>query len=155
MNGFVYTLHASGSSLVAPFAISRTFPVGFTVSNFDSLATINRSQPLTVNWSGSGFTSVKILILGGVATDTSTRSVALSCTATASANAFAVPAAALSYLPAGSGTIHALAIDTYGGTQSAESTMDPNTVIQMVNGTLVDFGGFNPYVDYSEPVTIN
>ena len=155
LNGGIYTLHASGSSQVAPFVISRTFPTGFTVSGFDSLATINRSQPLPVSWAGTGFTTVKILIVDNVVSDTTTHGVALSCSVAAANGAFTVPVTALSYLPAGSGTIHVLAIDTYGGTQSAESTMDPNTVILLSNGAMVDFGGFSPFIDYSEPATIN
>ena len=154
-HGAMYDLRSSGSKDIAPFIISRAFPISFTVSNFSSLANINRAQPLTVNWTGVGFSSLKVIISENVTTDTITRRVALTCTVAGSLGTFAVPVAALSYLPVGNGTIELQAIDTYGGTQSVESTMDPNTIIQLNGYGPVDFGGFNPFVDYNESASIN
>ena len=154
-NGATYTLAASGSSQVAPFSITATFPSSFTVSNFGSLASINRAQPLTVSWSGSGFNTLRILIIDDVIANTLTHGVAVSCNVPASMGTFTVPAAALSYLPLGSGTVQVLAVNTFGGSQSAESTTDPNTMIHLANGDLVDFGGFGSFIDYYEATTIN
>ena len=37
---------------------------------------------------------------------------------------------------------------THGFALLAESTIEPNTVIPLVSGGLVDFGGFGSYIEY-------
>jgi uncharacterized protein (TIGR03437 family) len=155
VDGGSYTLSASGGSQVGPFNITTTFPTSFTVPNFSSYSTISRSQPLTVNWSGSGFDLVKIMIIDDVETSTTVHVVAVECSVPASLGTYTVPAAALAYLPANPASFQVLALVTNGGgAQSAESTTDPNTVIPLVSGGLVDFGGFGAYIDYYESTTV-
>ncbi len=60
--GATYTLTATGGADVGPFTVSATFPNSFTVTNLSSLSSIDRSQPLTINWTGSGFDHVAITI---------------------------------------------------------------------------------------------
>ena len=135
---------------MGPFSISTTFPASFSVTNFGSLASINRSQPLTINWTGSGFNQVLIDINTTVETGTTVEGVIVTCRVAASLGTYTIPAAALAYLIP-SPTIAQLQVtadNNYGGITSAESTTDPNTVIPLVSGGLVDFGGFGPYIDY-------
>jgi hypothetical protein len=118
---------------------------------------VDRSQPLTVNWTGSGFNQVEIAINTTILTSTTTQAVIVTCPVPASLGTYTVPAAALAYLLA-SPTVAGLQVTaetTTGGTTSAESTTDPNTVIPLVSGGLVDFGGFGTYIDFSATPTIH
>ena len=153
-DGATYTISATGGSEVGPFKISTTFPTSFAVSNLAALATIKRSAPLNVNWIGTGFNTARILIIDDVETATTVHGVAVSCNVPASLGTYTIPAAALAYLPAGSAQIQVLAVMSGGGAQSAESTTDPNTVIPLVVGGLVDFGGFGPYIDFLQAATV-
>jgi hypothetical protein len=126
------------------------------VTNFSSLSTVNRSQALTVNWTGSGFNQVKIDITTQNQSSTSTHSVTVTCPVPASLGTYTIPAVALAYLIA-SPTVAQLQVTArigMGGLASAESTTDPNTVIPLVSGGLVDFGGFGPYIDFFTTPTV-
>lgn len=146
--GSAYTLSAAGGSQVGPFSITAKFPTSFTVTNLSSLATINRAQPLTITWTGTGFDLTRILIIGDVVTSTTVHGVAISCNVPSGLGTYTIPAAALAYLPPGTAQVQVLAILNGGGAQSPESVTDPNTVIPLVSGGLVDFGGFGPFIDY-------
>ncbi len=157
MNGATYTLAGAGGPQVGPFSISATFPASFNVTNFSSLASITRTQPLTVNWTGSGFNQVIIDITTASLSTTATKSVTVTCVIPASAGTYTVPAAALAYLIA-SPTVAQLQVtagNSHGGLTSAESTTDPNTIIPLVAGGLVDFGGFGPFIDFFATPTVH
>jgi uncharacterized protein (TIGR03437 family) len=149
-DGNPYTLTGAGGSQVGPFTISTTFPASFSVTNLSALSTINRTQPVVVNWTGSGFNQVLIDITTAILTSETTQSVTVTCPVPAGPGTFTVPTAALAYLLPSATTsgLQVTADNSMGGLTSAESTTDPNTVIPVVAGGLVDFGGFGPYVDY-------
>jgi uncharacterized protein (TIGR03437 family) len=147
-DGGTYTLTATGGTQVGPFSIAAKFPSGFTVTNLGSLATVSRSRPLTVNWTGSGFDTVEIQINTTTETTTTVNALGLTCAIPASLGTYTVPAAALAYLTPGTGMLQVTADNTNGFTVSAESTTSPNTMIPLVSGGLVDFGNFGGYVDY-------
>src|SRR5258708_20605445 len=50
-----YTLTGNGGSQVGPFTVSTNFQSDLTVTNWDSVTAIDRSQPLTFNWTRSSF----------------------------------------------------------------------------------------------------
>lgn len=132
-------------------------PSGFTVPNLSTLSTINRSQPLTVNWtSGTGFNQVTISISTANITSTTTQLADLTCNIPASAGTYTIPAAALSYLPSNPSvaTLQVQAGTSSGAPQSAESTMEPNTIIPLVAGGLVNFGGFATGIVYTVNATV-
>ncbi len=52
--GGTYTLTGNGGKDVGPFSASAVFPASFSVGGWDSLNTIDRTQPLTISWSGGG-----------------------------------------------------------------------------------------------------
>lgn len=92
-----YTLSGSGGS-VGNFSVQITMPAAFTWTNRDQNATVNRSSPLTLTWSGAASQSIAIQ---GVNVDDPTDSTGLFyCIAPAGASSFTVPAAVLSALPA-------------------------------------------------------
>jgi hypothetical protein len=146
--GDTYTLTGTGGTQVGPFTIAAKFPSAFTVTNLSSLAAISRSQPLTINWTGSGFDTVEIQINTTTETSTTVNGLVLNCAVPSSLGTYTIPAAALAYLTPGTGTLGVTADNTNGFAASAESTFNPNTVIPLVSGGLVDFGGFAPFVDY-------
>jgi len=155
LQGGAYTLTGPGGAQVGPFSATATFPSNFAVTNLSSLATINRAQPLTVNWTGTGFDQVSILIQGDILTTTTTQAVSVSCVVPAAPGTYAVPAAALAYLPAvaaGSqnvGQVSITASPSAGGTSSAESATSTSLTPSLVSGGQVNFGAFTPYISFS------
>jgi hypothetical protein len=114
-----------------------------------SLMAINRSQPLTVSWTGSGFDTVQISINTTTQSSTTVHGLVLNCAVPASPGSYTIPAAALAVLsPTATAQVGVSAQITKGFTLSAESTTEPNTVIPLVSGGLVDFGGFGSYIEY-------
>ena len=147
-SGGTYTLSGTGGSQIGPFTIAAKFPTSFTVTNLSSLSTVNRSQPLTINWTGSGFDTVEIQINTTTETSTTVNGLGLNCAVPASLGTYTIPSAALAYLTPGSVQMQVTADNTGGYTVSEESTTQPNTLMPLVAGGLVDFGGFSTYIDY-------
>jgi uncharacterized protein (TIGR03437 family) len=152
--GGTYTLSGTGGSQVGPFTIAAQFPISFTVTNMRSLTTVNRTQPLTINWTGSGFDTVEIQINTTTETSTTVNGLGLNCAVPASLGTYTIPAAALAYLTPGSVQMQVTADNTNGYTVSEESTTDPNTLMPLVSSGLVDFGGFGTYIDYFVSVIV-
>jgi trimeric autotransporter adhesin len=154
-HGATYTLTATGGSQVGPFTVSATFPDSFTVTNFSSLSAINRSQPLTINWTGSGFDHVGIWIQTQTLSRTN-QSVTLYCSVPASLGTYTIPAAALSYLipSAGSSILRVQTENTSGVPTSAFSNLIPNSAIPLTGGGLVNFGGFTTSIIYQTAPTV-
>ncbi len=159
-NGATYTLTGSGGTQIGPFSATATMPTSFTVTNLSSLTVINRAQPLTVNWTGSGFDEVHIIIIGDILTTTATQAVSISCVAPAGAGTYTIPAAAMAYLPAvvagsqNSGQIGISASPSVGGTTSAESSTSTLLTPPLVAGGTVDFGAFSSFIEYVVSATI-
>ena len=146
--GGTYTLSGTGGSQIGPFSIAAKFPTSFTVTNMSSLTTVNRTQPLTINWTGSGFDTVEIQFNTTTETSTTVNLLGLNCAVPASLGTYTIPAAALAYLSPGSSQMQVTADTSNGYTLSQESSTDPNTIMPLVSGGLVDFGGFSTYIDY-------
>jgi uncharacterized protein (TIGR03437 family) len=93
-----YTVTGNGGSQVGPFSVSTNFQSAFTVTNWDSVTAIDRSQPLTFNWTGSGFDQV--VILAGTATviGANQHLATITCIVPGSLGGYSVPTAALAYL---------------------------------------------------------
>jgi uncharacterized protein (TIGR03437 family) len=155
-----YTLTGTGGADVGPFSVSSTLPTSFSATNLGSIATIDRSQPLAITWTGAGFDEVIIVVQGGALSATSTHTVTISCAAPASPGTFSVPAAALAYLPAvvsgsagGVGQLTVEAVQSNGGIITAElggQTLTP----PLVAGGQVDFGAFAPFLAVERSVAI-
>ncbi len=157
--GGSYTLSGSGGTQVGPFSVTASMPASFAVSNLGALTSINRSQPLTVNWTGTGFDQVLIRIQSGLLTAASNHLTVLSCAVPAAPGTFTVPAAALAYLlPAnGAGSIGQFSVTTAtdnGGLVAAEASSGSNAIIPLVPAGQVDFGGFAAFLAVVQSVTI-
>jgi hypothetical protein len=90
----------NGGADVLGLTASVTVPGPLTWTNRDQLTTVDRSQPLTVNWSGA--VTGQPLEIFGVGSDLPTNSSALFvCVAPSGASSFTVPPQVLSALPPG------------------------------------------------------
>lgn len=93
-----YTVSGGGGSDVGVFTASTTFPAGFTATNFNSITTINRSQPLTLNWTGTGIDQVGIIVSSSVTAAGLQHITTLQCNVPSGPGTYTVPAAALATL---------------------------------------------------------
>ena len=94
-----YSVTTNGGANVPGFTTSVAVPPALNWTNRDQITTVDRTQPLTINWSGAvSGQPVEIL---GVGSDLPTNSSALFfCVVPAGATSFTVPPQALSALPA-------------------------------------------------------
>ncbi|HTW67555.1 MAG TPA: hypothetical protein VME17_23210 [Bryobacteraceae bacterium] len=99
LNPGKYTLTATGASDIGPFQATATVPSPIVWTNRDQLATIDRSEPLTLDWTGASPGSTVFIV--GAGTDLPSNSTAMFlCVAPAGASTFTVPPVMLSNLPA-------------------------------------------------------
>jgi len=97
LTGGAYTLTGLGGAQVGSFSASTTFPASFTVTNWDSVTAIDRTRPLTFNWTGAGFDRVFILANSATTAGSNQRLVTISCYVPGSEGSSSVPVAALAY----------------------------------------------------------
>jgi uncharacterized protein (TIGR03437 family) len=97
-----YNLSGPGGSQVAAFNASTVFPGSFTVTNWNSITTIDRTQPLTLNWTGSGVDQVGVVIASVVVSGGQDHLTTINCTVPAAPGSYTIAAGALGLLPAGS-----------------------------------------------------
>ena len=93
-----FTIAATGGADVGPFSFSLTVPNNpVTWTNRDQITTVDRTQPLTFNWSGTA----SLVALEGINYDVPTNtSVEFQCVAPTGATSFTVPNWVLTNFPA-------------------------------------------------------
>jgi len=97
-----YTLSGNGGADVGAFTAGFSLAQPITWTNPASVGTINRSQPLTITWTGGDANAYADIAVGssGPGYD-----VSLDCSATASLGQFTIPPALLLALPPGHGDL--------------------------------------------------
>jgi uncharacterized protein (TIGR03437 family) len=148
-----YTLASNGGRGVNAFSSTITFPGSFTVANWDTLNSIDRSRPLTLNWSGSGLDQVYIIGSSSfvVAKDASNVNIVhvstFTCQVPAAPGSYSVPTAVLSYLqPSG---IDAASL-AKGSTTLAVQTVNAQQInLSLTSGGPVAWAGFSATLGYS------
>jgi uncharacterized protein (TIGR03437 family) len=153
VDGGAYTLTGTGGTQVGAFTATATMPSSFAVTNLSSMTTINRTQPLPVSWTGSGFDRVYINVISGVLTSTSTHQVSLTCVVPGSSGSYTIPAAALAYLLPGSSTF-SVQTGLNGGTVTADSTAAQTLTPPLVAGGQMNFGAFASFIYLGQAGTI-
>ncbi len=94
-----YTVSGAGGANVGAFKANLTVPSPFTWTNMSQIQSVDRTQPLTLSWSGA--TAGQSLAILGVDSDLPTNSSSMFvCIAPANATSFTVPAEVLSAIPA-------------------------------------------------------
>jgi hypothetical protein len=102
VSGGSFTFQGAGGPDIGPFTVSVSDTSPLVWTNQSSIAAVNRSQGLTVNWTG-GVPGTYVEIGGG--TTTISASAQFLCFAPASAGTFTVPPYVLLALPPGSGSV--------------------------------------------------
>lgn len=145
----MYTLSAPGGSQVGPFAVSTNFPASFALTNFGSISTIDRRQPLTLNWTGSGVDRTVVTLSSSTRTGSTQRTVTVNCDIPGNLGSYAIPAAALAYLqPVSSSGDNLGSIAIYGQSQSSKISAS------LIGGGEVDLGGLVGNLGVSKNVAI-
>ncbi len=154
--GGTYTLTGSGGTQVGPFSgVSATLPSSFTVTNWNSLAAINRAGPLAISWTGSGFDQVSIGASGSTTTGTTVHAVSISCTAAASLGTFSVPVGALALLPVTStGSLSVTVGSSLTGSAGGGITTAQNLTPNLVGGGKVNYGTFTAILGTSKSLPV-
>ncbi|HWB85104.1 MAG TPA: hypothetical protein VG675_13250 [Bryobacteraceae bacterium] len=99
LNPGTYTLSAPGGKDIGSFQVSATVPSPLNWTNRDQLTSIDRTKPLTVNWSNAASGSTVFIVGGGVDLPTNSTAFFL-CVAPPGASSFTVPPVVLSNIPA-------------------------------------------------------
>jgi len=126
-----YSLTGNGGTDVGPFTVGARFPEAFTVTNWDSITVIDRSQPVIVIWEDV-VDFVTIVIGNNTRTGSNIHIVTVACYVEGGADGFLVPVSALSQLlppPA----------DAFISVQGYNS--EPFSA-NLVAGGQIDFGAF-------------
>ena len=105
-SGGQYTFTGTGGKNVGSFTANLNFPAPLVWTNAGSSSPVNRSNGVTVNWSG-GAPGTFVQITGSSSTTVNGQIIAVSftCNAPANAQTFTVPAPVTLSLPAGSGSL--------------------------------------------------
>ncbi len=99
LNPGSFSMTAAGGPDIPAFSVPFSFPPSFTWTNRDSLSSVNRSQPLTVNWSGvaSGYS---VLVTGGGIDIPANATTSFVCLARPGDTSLTVPPTVLANIPA-------------------------------------------------------
>jgi hypothetical protein len=149
LTGGTYTLTAQGGTQVGPFTVPTSFPASFTVTNFDTTTIVDRSKPLTFNWTGSAFDQVAIVVSTAVATSTTRHLTTINCTVPGAPGTYSIPAAALAYLSPAAATGAAF------GTIAVEGLGKPGSfTANLVAGGQIDWGTFSSNYGLAKSVAV-
>jgi hypothetical protein len=144
-----YTLSGTGGSGIGAFSTSTVFPSSFTVTNWDSITSINRSQPLTFNWTGSAFDQVAVVLSTAVIASGTQHISTINCTIPGALGTYTIPTAALAYLSPAATT------GTSFGTFSVQATSAPGRfTANLTKGGTIDLGLFGANLGYSKNIAV-
>jgi uncharacterized protein (TIGR03437 family) len=102
--GGTFTFTGSGGAQVGPFTATVSFPNPLlNWTNQSAAATVNRTQGLSVTWTGGASGALSFVVISGSSSNSSV-SGRYTCIAPTSAGQFTVPSYILLGLPAGNGT---------------------------------------------------
>ena len=158
VGGGKYTISGNGGKGVGAFSGSVNFPASFTIANWDSLTTIDRSKPLTLNWTSSGSDQIYIVaststVVGKDASNANiVHLVIINCQAPAAPGSFTIPAAALAYLlPAG---VDAASLAKGSGILAVEAVNAQTFTAPLTGGGQTAFAGISGTLAYSKNLTV-
>jgi hypothetical protein len=106
----LYTLSAPGGSQVGAFTVSTVFPSSFTVTNWDSITSIDRSKPLTLVWNGTNYDQVLVVLSTDQFANAVHHITTINCTLPAAPGTYTIPKEALAYLSAVPDTLGTLSV---------------------------------------------
>ena len=145
-DGATYHLFSpTGGTQILPFDVATTLPSGFT-TNLQTINQIDRSQPLLLEWSGTGFPNVTVGADSILIGPTSVHQVVISCVVPASMQKYTLSTDILSHLlPVSASFTQASGVLSIG-TAPAFSASQPNELTSftpgLVGGGKVTYGEF-------------
>jgi uncharacterized protein (TIGR03437 family) len=144
-----YTLAGTGGTQVGPFSVTADFPSSFTVTNFDSILSIDRAKPLTINWTSSGVATVQININTNLTVSNIHHIVSLNCSVPASLGTYTITPAALGYLlpVAASGT-------NFGGIGISGQGTSATFTAPLIPSGQTDVGQFAGAIELSKSLAV-
>ncbi len=98
LGGSAYAINGTGGGLIGAFSAAVTFPSAFDATNWNSITTIERTQPLTFTWTGTGFAQVYIQVTTNTTIDRIQHTVTLNCYVPAAQGSYSISPAALAAL---------------------------------------------------------
>lgn len=156
--GRTYSLTTPGGMQVEAFNASATMPDNFT-SNVSTITSINRGNPLTISWAGSGFENVIIGVNTNSTNSSNVHSVSITCLVPASLASYSIPTAALSKLPAVAtgglnwATLYISTSRAITGSVSSQGIATTSLTPNLVGGGKFTYGIFNPFFSIGSALT--
>jgi hypothetical protein len=147
IDGGTYNLSGTGGTAVLGFKTSATLPASFS-TNLATIAQVDRSQPLTVTWTGTGFDDVVVQVTALTLSGVNVQVTAVACLAPASAGTLTVPTQALAHLPsiptltAGTGVLTAYTAPAGVGPVASASDLATSLTPNLVGGGKIEYGAF-------------
>jgi hypothetical protein len=136
-------LTGTGGTEVGSFTVGVNFPASFTATNLDAITAIDRSQPLTLNWTGA-VEFLTITVVNSLNTGVSNHVVIVTCYVPGGPGTFTIPASALS------GLLAAPAITFLGAQAYNFETFSAN----LVAGGPIDFGSFGAGIQVGKALPV-
>lgn len=149
LTGGTYNLSGPGGSQMGTFSASTVFPSSFSVTNFDNITSIDRSKALTLNWTGSNFDQVAILVNSAVTANGLQHITTLNCNVPGAAGTYTIPAAALALLSPVAATGSA-----FGGLSVQATSAPGKFTASLTSGGAIDYGSFGANLGYSKNLAI-
>ena len=158
--GTAYELSSNGGTQVKAFGVKATLPTNYTITNWSSINTLDRSKSLTLNWTGAQgdelLISVSSLLLG-----TNIQGVFIGCSVAGSAGTLTIPAAAMGNLHAvaagsttSAGSLGVQAINGASGNYSPVSNTSTSFLPSLIPTGKANYGAFAPYIGYQRSVSV-
>lgn len=144
-----YTITGTGGSQVGSFTTSTTFPGAFTVTNWDSITSVDRTKPLVLNWTGTGVDNVAVVLSTAVTSGGFVHISTLNCMIPAGSGTYSIPAAALAYLSQAATTGSAFGALSIQG-QSTVGTFTAN----LTSGGTTDIGSLTATLGVSKNIAV-
>ncbi|MEP6960721.1 MAG: hypothetical protein ABI995_01490, partial [Acidobacteriota bacterium] len=141
-----YTISGTGGADVGSFSSTTVFPASFTATNFSSITTINRSQPLTFTWTGAGIDQVGIILTSSLTTGGLVHITTLNCSTPSGPGTYTVSAAALAtLLPATS---------LFGHVSITGTNTQGKFTANLTKGGQLDIGTFGSEIGVSKSIAV-
>jgi uncharacterized protein (TIGR03437 family) len=156
--GGKYTLSGSGGKDAAAFTASVNFPSSFTIANWDTLNSIDRSKPLTLNWTSSGADSIYIIgsssaVVGKDASNANiVHNTIFTCQVPAAPGTFTIPAGVLSYLLPSS--LDAASLSKGASNLAVETVTFQPFTLNLTSGGPVAWAAFSSTLAYSRNLAV-
>ena len=153
-----YTVTGSGGKGIGAFTASVNFPSGFTVTGWDSLNTINRATPLTINWTASNADTVFIIASTytqagkDAANNNILHTTSFTCQVPAAPGSYTIPASVLSYLqPEG---LDAASLAKGAALLTVEAGNEQPFNVSLTAGGQAAFAGISSLLSYSRNLAV-